>query len=310
MMRIGRRRFVTTALASVVGSALCGTAAAGLRSSKPAIEVTPLADGLILLTGAGTNALAARGPEGVVLVDGGLEAQSAALVERALRELSARRVAMLFNTHWHPESTGANVRLGRRGTTIVAHENTKLWLGNDFWVEWEDRHYRPRPAHALPNDTFRVSDPLGMSFGGRQIVYQHLPRAHTDGDIYVFFPDANVMAIGDAIYGVGWPDIDWWTGGWLGGIVGGLDMILTVSNDDTRFVPARGPVLTRAEMLDQFEMYNVIWERMQRILYAGGGPKEALEAEPTKEFNDIMGPPEAFIIRAMESMWPYLSPDA
>jgi hypothetical protein len=57
-------------------------------------------------------------------------------------------------------------------------------------------------------------------------------------------------------------------------------------------------------------MYIVIWERMQRILYGGGGPQEALEAEPTKEFNDIMGPSDEFVVRALESMGPYLSPDA
>ena len=42
----------------------------------------------------------------------------------------------------------------RIGARIVAHENTKLWLGADFEVEWEGRKYEPRPKHAWPNDTF------------------------------------------------------------------------------------------------------------------------------------------------------------
>ena len=79
---------------------------------------------------------------------------------------------------------------------------------------------------------------------------------HTDGDMYVFFPDDNVLSVGDAVWGAGWPSIDWWTGGWIGGIVGGLDTLFYVANDDTRIVPARGPVLTQADLKSQYEMYS------------------------------------------------------
>ena len=95
-----------------------------------------------------------------------------------------------------------------------------------------------------------------------------------------------------------------------GGIVGGLDMILTATNPQTRIVPAEGPVLTRADLQRQHEMYSAIWRRLLRTLYSGGGTEEALAAEPTKEFNDIMGPSDDFVVRAFQSMWPYLSPDA
>src|SRR5690606_32035375 len=128
--------------------------------------------------------------------------------------------------------------------------------------------------------------------------------------MYVFFPDANVMAVGDAVSNAGWPSIDWWTGGWIGGLVGALDMLFYVSNDDTVIVPARGPVLTHADLRKQYEMYSVIWERLLKTLYSGGGPKEALAANPTQEFDAAMGPSEAFVQRAFESLWAYLSPDA
>jgi len=308
-MRIGRRRFVTTALASVVGSALCGTAAAGLRSSKPAIEVTPLADGLILLTGAGTNALAARGPEGVVLVDGGLEAQSAALVERALRELSARRVAMLFNTHWHPESTGANVRLGRRGTTIVAHENTKLWLGRKISVDWLEGAYGPLPAAALPKQTIFYGSAT-VPLGDEEIEYGCMAQAHTDGDIYVHFRKANVLAAGGVISGAGWPLLDWQTGGWIGGLVGGIDRLLKVADAGTRIVPAQGPVLSRADLEAQRTMYFTIYERLVSALTRGLSPDEAAAENPAGEFAAQMGDPHDFVIRAFRSMWGHFAPDA
>jgi glyoxylase-like metal-dependent hydrolase (beta-lactamase superfamily II) len=32
---------------------------------------------------------------------------------------------------------------------------------------------------------------------------------HTDGDMYVYFPEDNVLAVGDAVTSAGWPSIDW-----------------------------------------------------------------------------------------------------
>jgi len=63
-------------------------------------------------------------------------------------------------------------------------------------------------------------------------------------------------------------------------------------------------------MLRQYEMYSTIWERLARVLYSGGGTEEALAAKPTKEFDELMGPSDAFVTRAFQSLWAYLSPDA
>ena len=134
--------------------------------------------------------------------------------------------------------------------------------------------------------------------------------AHTDGDLYVQFRDPNVLAVGDTISGVGWPFVDWWTGGWIGGIVGNLELLLSLADAETRIVPARGPVLGRADLEAQYEMYNVIYERLARMLNAGRGPDEAVAARPTAEFDAEMGPPDEFVRRAFESLWAYLSPDA
>ena len=57
--------------------------------------------------------------------------------------------------------------------------------------------------------------------------------------MYVYFPKQNVLAVGDAVSGQGWPVVDWWSGGWIGGIVGGLKRLQTVADKDTRIVPAR-----------------------------------------------------------------------
>jgi cyclase len=116
--------------------------------------------------------------------------------------------------------------------------------------------------------------------------------------------------VGDAAYGQGWPVVDWWTGGWIGGIAGGLQRIQSVANRDTKIVPGHGPVLGFADIAAQAEMYGTIYDRLNQMLNKGRGPSEAVEAKPAKEFEAKMGNSDEFIRRAFESQWAYLSPDA
>ena len=104
--------------------------------------------------------------------------------------------------------------------------------------------------------------------------------------------------------------MDWWTGGWIGGLVNGLETLLKVANAETRIVTANGPVLTRAGLQAQHEMYRTISTRLQQMVRKGRSPDEALAAEPTKEFNDKMGDPTLFVRLAFQSLWGQLSPDA
>ena len=90
----------------------------------------------------------------------------------------------------------------------------------------------------------------------------------------------------------------------------GLETLLKVGNAQTRIVPAGGPVLTRAELQNQHEMYQTIFTRLQSLIRKGRSPDEAIAAEPTKEFNARMGNPEMFVRLAFQSMWGQLSPDA
>ncbi len=107
------------------------------RSSPVPIVSTPIADNLVLLSGAGANVVALTSPDGVLLVDGGLEERSKDLLKEVAKLPGGRHVHTLINTHWHWNHTGSNERLAKDKARIVAHENTKLWLGADFYVDWE-----------------------------------------------------------------------------------------------------------------------------------------------------------------------------
>jgi glyoxylase-like metal-dependent hydrolase (beta-lactamase superfamily II) len=306
---LSRRTLLTRSLRGLAGASLGVTLGARVLWAQAPGSATDLGNGFHVLSLGATNVLAVSDPTGVALVDGGPAGRAAELARLVAELPQAGKVHTLFNTHWHPEQTGSNESLGQAGARIVAQVNTKQWLTTDVTWPWNDETVEPLPAAGLPTETFYEETELTV--GGRMVRCGHLRDCpHTDGDLYVYFPDDNVLAVGDAVSGAGWPSIDWWTGGWIGGLVGGLDMLFYVANDDTKIVPARGPVLTRADLRKQYDMYGVIWERLVKTLYSGGGPKEALAAKPTQEFDAAMGPSDAFVERAFQSLWAYLSPDA
>jgi len=300
------RRDVLKAGLGGVAATLLGTSRAIVAQPAAASD---LGGGVHVVTIGGRNFAAATSAEGAVLVNGGSAASSAALLEAVAKLPAGGAVRTLFNTCWHPEHTGSNAALAATGATIIAHENTRLWMTQRITWPWNGERFEPLPPPARPNKTFYTHEK--STLGGREIEFGHVRASpHTDGDCYVFFRDANVLAVGDAAAGAGWPMIDYWTGGWIGGVVGGLESLLALADENTRIVPAVGPVLNRADLVRQHAMYATIYERLAEHLNRGRGPDEALAAKPTAEFDARMGPSDEFVVRAFRSLWGYLAPDA
>jgi cyclase len=305
-----RRQILKVAIGGAAGIVL-GVPGRGLAGSAQAASegsgVQRLSDDLFVVRLPGeANVVAQTGPNGVLLVDGGSASASGALMKAVSGLPGGGPVHTIFNTHWHPEQTGSNEQLGKAGKTIVAQENTRLWLTTDVTWPWNGRRFTRLPKIAQPNKTFYTTGELDSG-----VRYGYIPdAAHTDGDLYVYFPQQNVLAVGDVVSGQGWPAVDYTTGGWIGGIVGGLQRLQSLANEETRVVPGRGPVLGLKDLKAQYEMYGTIFDRLTQLLNKGRGPSEAVAAQPTKEFDAQMGNPDEFVRRAFESQWAYLSPDA
>jgi len=303
-----RRQLLKAAVGSAAGLMVGAPAFLGRVSAQTSgPETISLSDDLFVLRRAGeANVVVQARAGGALLVDGWSAAGSEALLKAVSSLPGGGPVHTIFNTHWHPEQTGSNAALGAAGRTIIAHENTRLWLATDVTWPWDGKRFSRLPKPAQPNKTFYTTGTLESG-----VRYGYIPdAAHTDGDLYVYFTQQNVLAVGDAVSGQGWPVVDWPTGGWIGGIVGGLQRLQTVANAETRIVPARGPVLTLADLKAQTEMYGTIYDRLTQLLNKGRGPSEAVAAKPTKEFDAQMGDPDEFVRRSFESLWAYLSPDA
>jgi cyclase len=295
-----RRSFLKAAVAGAAGVSLSLRAFA--RQEQEAIVVVPLADNIVQITGAGGNVVAVTGSDGVLLVDSGLEERSKDLRKAVEKLPGGNHVQALINTHWHWDHTGGNERFGKDKVKIVAHENTKLWLGADFYCDWQDnRHYTPRPKAALPTETFYTSGK--MTANGQDVVYGYLPRAHTDSDIYVFFPKANVLVAGGLVSVGSYPVLDYTTGGWIGGMDDASKALVGIANKDTRIVPGIGPVQTYADLQAQSAMLHTMHERLVDLVRKGIGTDDLAADPPTQEFNAKWGDPHLFVANAYRGLW-------
>jgi cyclase len=288
----------------LAGSAWVLPHARVLQAQPAQLETVRLADGMIAVIGPDATVLAADSEAGIIMVDGGHASWSDTLQSTLADQFDSKPVGALFNTHWHTEQTGSNLTLGEQGVEIIAHENTKLWLGTDIWVRWSGEQYPPLPRAARPTTTFY--DAASFQLGGRRVESGHMLKAHTDGDIWVFFPEENVLATGGVVSNDGWPIIDWWTGGWIVGMLDGFDTLLEIADEDTRIVPGNGPIMSLEDLRSQHGMYLTIWDRLQDMIISAMGTEEVLAARPTAEYDEQWGDPELFVTLAFQSLWGHL----
>jgi glyoxylase-like metal-dependent hydrolase (beta-lactamase superfamily II) len=260
-----------------------------------------LADKLYVVDAGDANLVALSTGDGIVLVDSGAP-QSSSQVTAGLRNIAAgAKVLTLFNTHYHLDQTGNNETFAAAGAKIIAHARTRQWMSADYWVPEEDRYEKARPKAARPTQTFQTTGSLRA--GGEQIDYGYLPMAHTNGDIYVFFKTSNVVAVGEVASPVRDPALDYFAGGWIGGRVDAMDIILGLANEQTKIVPAYGPVMTRAEFKAERDLMEEVRARLWTQVREGKGPKDMLESGLLKGLSRTWKDPSKFLYDAAKGLW-------
>jgi glyoxylase-like metal-dependent hydrolase (beta-lactamase superfamily II) len=288
---------VKAALGGVAGLTLAPRFA--FAQESPAI--VPVSDGFVMLTGTGGNILVRTTSAGQVLVDSGA-ARFTDAVNARLRELpGAGKVETVFNTHWHLDQVGGNAAFGRSKATIIAHEKTRAHLATDYYVPHEERYEKAQPKEAHPTKTF--FDRGETTAGGQKIEYGHLLEAHTDGDIYVFFRDANVLAAGDAVSPLKDPILDWFGGGWVGGRADAQQKLLALTNAQTKIVPSYGPVIGRAELQAEADMTRMLYDRMLELIKKGMSAQDMVDAGVMKGLNRTFNDPLKFAYDAYKGYW-------
>jgi len=295
-----RRNVLAAALVGLIPKAVLAEAA------LTPITVTRLSRGVALFAGAGGNVTAISTADEVVLIDGGLATHSADLQRAVRAEFPGRKITTVLNTHWHWDHAGANEALARSGATLIAHENTKLWLSAEIVSQWENKTYPPRPPLALPRRTF-FYDSEQLNVGGSKVEYGYLPQAHTDGDIYVHLPAHNVLVGGDVVASGAYPILDYSTGGWIGGMITALRVLIAKCDARTQVVPGSGPLRTRTDLQAQLEMCRATATRIGASYFKGQTWAEFADSNPTREFDATWGDPSVFLRTAYAGAWGHIN---
>ena len=305
------RRDVIRGLAALSLSPL----AVSVARAADTLTVADVAPDIKVISGGGGNVVVLATSAGQVLVDSGSAAareETLAKIAKEDKKTSAAggKVIALVNTHWHADQTGANEALGMLGATIIAHAKTRQRLTAGWYVPSEDRYEKPLAAAGRPTKTFFSTDVA--TFGDKRIELGYLIEAHTDGDAYVRFLDANVIAAGDAISPQRDPVLDWFGGGWLGGRVDALTKLLSLGDARTRYVPSFGPVVGRAEVQAEYDLMLAIFDRMVVNLRQGQTAADMQKAGVLDGLPRKFADPGKFLYDAHKGFWAHhnkLMPD-
>jgi glyoxylase-like metal-dependent hydrolase (beta-lactamase superfamily II) len=266
-------------------AAAAGLLALSAEAQESRIESVHVQGNVYLLTGAASNIAVQIGEDGILVVDtGGRETGDEVLA--AIRELSDKPIRWIINTHEHADHTGANAVLSAAGVTvngnpaaIVSHENvlTRMALAD-------------RPVPEWPLNTFFESQ-RDFYFNGEAVFLYHIPSAHTDGDILVYFRGSDVLVTGDLFVTTHFPMVDLESGGNVGGFIAGLNKALEITvpaflqEGGTYVIPGHGRIGDEADVVSYRDLVLFVRDRVRHMIDEGMSLRQVLEARPSLDYD-------------------------
>ncbi len=271
--------------------ALFGMSAAHLALRMPAraqgpLTLQPLGERITVLSGAGGNITLLRSDAGLLMVDSGLP-DTAGVMSAKIKEAASLPVQQLINTHWHYDHTGGNEVIAQAGAKITAQENCAKRLAVTQHMTFMKRDIPALPPGARPKDTF--TDKKTIHFADEQLALQYLPPAHTDGDITIHFPKANVYSTGDLFFNGFYPFIDYSSGGSIEGMISNAEAMMRYVDAFTKIVPGHGPVGTKADVQSFHQMLSGSNEQVSKLIRQGKTLNEIVALKPTALYDEKWG---------------------
>jgi len=251
------------------------------------LSIVPVAGNVYMVQrpGGGGNIGVLVGPEGVLLVDSLFAPLTDKLVA-VVKQVTDEEIRFLINTHIHVDHVGGNENLAEMGVLIFAHDNTRL-----RFLEERSRYPRAggsfvpqQPAMARPVVTF--NDTMSFHLNGEEVQAFLAPPAHTDGDVFVYFPESDVLHLGDVYRTTSYPIIDLYNGGTLRGTIAALDKAIDIAGPDTKVIPGHGlEVVGRDELVEFRDMILDIQDQVFSMIRDGKKLAEVMAARPTAAYD-------------------------
>jgi cyclase len=276
----------------VAAAACAGDAHAQGRANAPspaAIDTYHVQGNVYLLVGAGAagaNAVVQIGDEGILVVDTG-PAATREQVLAAIRKLSPDKpIRWIINTSSDADHTGGNETVSQAGITvngnpaaIVAHENVLARMTQEN-----------RPITEMPLNTF-FEEGRDFAFNGEAVFLHHVPSAHTDGDIVVYFRTSDVLVAGDLFGTTSYPVIRLDAGGGVDGFVDGLNKMLDIAvpkylqEGGTYVVPGHGRIGDEADLVEYRDMVVIVRDRIASLVAEGKTLEQVLATKPALDYD-------------------------
>ena len=277
-----------------------GTALAARRAQLAAtpITTTRLTNLITMFSGPGGNVVVRNGDEGKVVIDTFVRGALGGLKER-IDALGRAPIVTVIATHWHFDHTDNIEGFRQMGAEVLAHTNTQRRLSEAH--DLLGLHFAPVAAAAKPTKTFGQTAHLTFDLPTSEeyIDMEHIPPAHTDSDIYVYFFMGDVLHLGDTFFNGMYPVIDFGTGGSVSGMIAATEQALKRSNPQTRIVPGHGLVGDRTALMRYRDMLTMVRDRVQALKKTGRTEREVVAAKPTADLDDAWGTgvmaPDAFV---------------
>ncbi|MGZ5866648.1 MAG: MBL fold metallo-hydrolase [Xanthobacteraceae bacterium] len=252
--------------------------------SKVEIKTTDLGHNTYMLAGQGGNITVAVGSDAIVMVDG----QFAPLhdkIKAAITALSPLPIKYLINTHYHGDHTGGNGPFQADGVTVVAQDNIRLRLAAGTFNPVTGTKTPPVDPIAVPKETY-VGGSRTVEAGGRVAQLTHVNNAHTDGDTWIYFADANVLCTGDVFNNrKKYQSIDYGNGGDVRGMIAANETFLKFINDDTRVVPGHGGLAKKSDVVEFRDMLVTARDRIEKLVSEGKSEADVIAARPLADLD-------------------------
>jgi cyclase len=145
-----------------------------------------------------------------------------------LKQKTDRRIDVLVNTHHHGDHTSGNYYLKDFADKIVAQENC-VKLQQKFYGKGEKSN-----KQVYADTTFKKEWELDL--GNEKVKAYHFGSAHTGGDVFIHFQEANVVHMGDLVFNRRYPYMDRPAGCTVTGLIDYLEKVIQMFGSDTVFI--------------------------------------------------------------------------